>query len=146
MWNVFDIVVHVGLGLVEPLRVAGNMVALAAAAIVLSGRAREHADHVLGIGALLVVLFNLGESILHGFLLPSLIFIAVSVFLLLRWAQIEWLKAHPAKSDDADTPIYLKWWVSIPVTIVLVRAYDTRRALHAKPGRRNDVRRCVGGG
>ena len=35
--------------------------------------------HVLGLGAILVVGFNLAESILHGFLVPSLVFIGVTV-------------------------------------------------------------------
>ncbi|MFZ4661455.1 MAG: phospholipase [Caldilineaceae bacterium] len=120
VWNLFDIGLHIALDLVEPLRVAGNIAALTAAAVVLLGLARASAPHVLGLAALLVVGFNLWESILYGFLWPSLIFIGVSLFLLVRWAQVEWSKANSAKSDNAARPIYLRWWVAIPVTLVLV--------------------------
>jgi hypothetical protein len=119
-WNLFDIGIHVGIDLVEPLRIAGNIAGLIAAAIVLLGLARAHVPHVLGLGAVLVVVFNLWESVLHGFFWPSLIFIAVSLFLLVRWAQIEWSKANPAESDHVAPPIYLRWWVAIPVTLILV--------------------------
>ncbi len=116
VWNLFDIGLHVAINLVEPLRIAGNIAALIAAAIVLLGLARGYAPYVLGLGALLVVGFNLWESILHGFFWPSLIFIGVSLFLLVRWAQVEWSKANSAET----TPIYLQPWVAIPVTLVLV--------------------------
>ena len=118
IWNLFDIAVHVGINYVEPLRIAGNIAGLAAAAIVLLGLARAYAPHVLGLGAVFVVGFNLWESFLHGFFWPGLIFISVSVYLLVRWAQVEWSKANPAESDQAA--LYLREWVAIPVTLVLV--------------------------
>ncbi|MEL6271239.1 MAG: hypothetical protein AAFV33_02040 [Chloroflexota bacterium] len=120
IWNLFDIAVHVGIDLVEPLRIAGNIAGLVGAVIVLAGMARAYAPYVLGLTALLVVGFNLWESFLHGFFWPSLIFISVSVFLLVRWIQVEWSKANLAESDGAALPIYLRGWVATPVTLVLV--------------------------
>ena len=61
-WNIFDIIVHVAADLVEPLRIAGNIAALIAAGIVLSGLARNHAHHVLGLGALFVVALNVLQN------------------------------------------------------------------------------------
>ena len=116
MWNIFDIVIHIATDLVEPWRVAGNVAALAAAVIVLFGLMRGHGHHVLGLGALLVVAFNLAESIQHGFLWPSLIFIGVTLLLLVLWAQDEYAKANPEARDQ----VYLRWWAAIPATLVLV--------------------------
>ena len=120
VWNILDIVVHVALNLVEPLRIAGNVAALVAAVVVLLGFARAYAPHVLGLAAALVVGFNLWESVLHGFFGPSLIFIGVSLYLLVRWIQAELSKANSAKSDNAATPFHLRSWLAIPITLVLV--------------------------
>jgi len=120
VWNLFDIGVHVAVDLVEPLRIAGNIAGLVAAAVVLLGLARAYASHVLGLAIVLVAGFNVAESVTHGYLLPSLIFIGVSVILLLLWAQAEWKKLNPGASDDAPPPIYLRWWMTIPATLLLV--------------------------
>lgn len=120
VWNILDIVVHVALNLLEPLRIAGNVAALVAAVVVLLGFARASAPHVLGLAAALVVGFNLWESVLHGFFWPSRIFIGVSLYLLVRWIQAELAKANSAKSRNAATPFHLRSWVAIPITLVLV--------------------------
>jgi hypothetical protein len=119
-WSIFDIVLHVMLDMAEPLRIAGNVAALVAAVVVLLGLARAYAAHVLGLAAALVIGFNLWESVLHGFLWPSLIFIGVSLYLLVRLIQAELSKAHSAESNNAATPFYLRSWVAIPITLVLV--------------------------
>jgi len=118
VWNTFDIALHVYVELVEPLRVAGNVAAIAAAVIVLLGLARNYAPHVLGLTAALFIGFNVVESILHGFFVPSLVFISISVFLLLRWAQGEWHKANPSANDETGNPIYLRWRAAILVTLI----------------------------
>ncbi len=118
VWNTFDIALHVYVELVEPLRVAGNVAAIAAAAIVLLGLARNYAPRVLGLGAVVFIGFNIVESILHGFFVPSLVFISVSVFLLVRWAQVEWRKANVA--SNTANPIYLRWWAAILITLIAV--------------------------
>jgi hypothetical protein len=120
VWNILDIVVHVALNLAEPLRIAGNVAALVAAVVVLLGLARASAPHLLGLAAALVVGFNLWQSVLHGFFWPSLIFIGVSLYLLVRWIQAEVAKANAAKSRNAATPFHLRSWVAIPITLVLV--------------------------
>lgn len=119
-WNIFDIALHVYVELVEPLRIAGNVAALAAAFIVLLGLARTYAPHVLGLAVVLFIGFNTLESILHGFFVPSLVFISVSVFLLIRWAQVEWRKGNLDINGVAANPIYLRWWVALVVTLAVV--------------------------
>lgn len=118
IWNTFDIALHVYVELVEPLRVAGNVAAIVAAGIVLLGFARHYASHILALTAVFFIGFNILESMLHGFFVPSLVFISVSVFLLIRWAQVEWLKDNPSSSSDEGNPIYLLWWAAIFITLV----------------------------
>ena len=57
-WNIFDIVLHIAIDRVEPLRVTGNIVGIAAALIVLLGFAKLVAPYILGLAATVVVVFN----------------------------------------------------------------------------------------
>ncbi|NDJ53059.1 MAG: hypothetical protein GYB68_08255, partial [Chloroflexi bacterium] len=111
LWNLFDIGVHVATDLVEPLRVAGNIVGLVAALIVLFANVKPFAPQILGGTAILVVALNMIESGLHGFLLPSLLFIGVAVILLILWAQAE-LRNASKESEDTTGDIATQWWVS----------------------------------
>ncbi len=117
LWNIFDVVVHVVVDLVEPWRVAGNAVGVVAALIVLFGAARGYARQVLAGAAVVVVVLNAIHSILDGWIAPSFIFIGVSLFLLLRWAQ----GIHRKRASTVDTgesPVYLRWWAALGATVV----------------------------
>ena len=93
IWNIFDIAVHVAVDMVEPLRVTGNVVGIAAALIVLLGFAKAAAPHLLAIAAVVVVALNALFASEEGFEIPMLIFIGIALFLLLRWAQVK--ATHP---------------------------------------------------
>jgi hypothetical protein len=99
------------------LRVAGNIVGIAAALIVLLANAKAYAPQILAGAAILVVILNMAEAGLHGFLLPSLLFIGVAVVLLLLWAQRE-LREAKKGSDDSGGQIATQWWVS-PIATLL---------------------------
>jgi hypothetical protein len=113
LWNVIDLVLHVAIGLAEPLRIAGNIVGIAAALIVLLGLAMPYAPHILGGAAIGAVILNTIHASQHGFAIPMLVFIGVAVFLLLRWAQVESLEAN-AESESADDRSYHRWWMALP--------------------------------
>lgn len=57
-WNLFDLVLHVAIDMAEPLRITGNIVAIAAALIVLLGYAKSNAPYTLGGAAVVVVAVN----------------------------------------------------------------------------------------
>ncbi|MGJ3239061.1 MAG: hypothetical protein ACFE0Q_10190 [Anaerolineae bacterium] len=118
VWNTFDIALHVYVELVEPLRVVGNVAAIAAAVIVLLGLARTYAPHVLGLATVMVVGLNIAHAIANGFFVPSLVFIGVSVLLLTLWTQGEWRKSDLAA--NTANPIYLRWWAAIVITLIAV--------------------------
>lgn len=117
VWNILDIAIHIALNMVEPLRITGNIVGIAAALIVLFGLARAYAPYTLGGAAAVVVGVNMLESFQHGFLLPMLVFVGISVFLLLRWAQVKALAVN-AEAEDSGSRFYLRLWVALPVTLV----------------------------
>ena len=117
VWNLIDIAVHVATNLVEPLRVAGNIVGIVAALLVAFGVAKRYTPHILGGAAILVIVFNAIHSVLSGWLAPSLLFIGVSLLLLLLWAQDTYRRANPA-SDGAKRPVYLQWWAALIATFV----------------------------
>jgi len=117
IWNLIDIAVHFAFNLAEPWRIAGNIVGIVAALIVLLGVAKPYARQILSGAAIVVVVLNVIHSMLHGWLIPSFIFIGVSLILLLLWAQDQYRKAN-VERGDAQNPIYLRWWAAIGATLV----------------------------
>jgi hypothetical protein len=111
LWNVIDIAVHVGLNMAEPWRIAGNIVGIAAALVVWFGHAEPFAPHILGGAAAVVVILNVIHTAGHGYFIPTLIFIGVALFLLLRWTQVILAK-------DADQRFCLRWWMALPAALL----------------------------
>lgn len=114
LWNILDIVVHVALDMAEPWRIAGNIVGIAATLIVLLGVAKPYAWQILSGTAVAVVVLNVIHSVLHGWLVPSFVFIGISLILLLLWAQNLYREAN----IDGKNPLYLRWWAAIGATVV----------------------------
>lgn len=115
IWNILDIVVHIAVDMVEPLRISGNIVGLVAAAIVLLGLLKPYQPYLLGLAAIVVVILNTIESALHGYLVPMLIFVGVSVIILILMTQNA---IANVESEGEKRPFYLRWLASIPITLV----------------------------
>ena len=117
-WNIFDAGFHIAIDFVEPVRIAGNIVGVAAAIIVLLGLAKSYAPYLLGFGAAVIVILNSTQPPLSG---PAqfiaLTFIGVSVFLHLRLAQVQYVEAGLGR-DHTDAPIYLRGWSALSVTLI----------------------------
>ncbi|MCP4543486.1 MAG: alpha/beta fold hydrolase [Chloroflexi bacterium] len=117
-WNIIDAGLHISIGFVDPVRIAGNIVGVVAAIIVLLGLAKSYAPHALGLGAALIVILNAMQPPISGFLgIVLLTFIGGSVFLLLRSAQLKYAEAS-IRNDHTDAPIYFRGWVALLVTLV----------------------------
>jgi hypothetical protein len=110
-WNLFDLILHVAIDMAEPLRIAGNVVAIVAALIVLLANVESAAPYILGGAAVVVLAVNVVHALQHGALLPSLVFIGVTLFLLLRWAQV-------LLAEDDDQPVSLRWWIALLAALV----------------------------
>ena len=114
LWNIIDIVVHVGLNMAEPWRIAGNIVGIVAALIVFFGMAKSYAWQILSGTAVVVVVLNVIHSILHGWVTASFVFIGISLILLLLGAQNLYREANAGGGN----PAYLRWWAAIGATAV----------------------------
>jgi hypothetical protein len=108
----------------EPLRIAGNVVAIAAVLIVLLANVKSYAPHILGGAAIVVVVLNGIHAAGHGYfaaehayIIPTLVFIGIALFLLLRWAQVKWLESSAA-IDKPGAPFYLRWWMALIAALV----------------------------
>ena len=88
-WNLFDLIIHLAVDMAEPLRISGNIVATVAGVIVWLGFAKTYAPHLLTVSAVAVVVLNASHVAQHGAAIPMLIFIGVTLYLLLRWAQVQ---------------------------------------------------------
>jgi len=119
VWNLLDMGVHIVVDMVEPLRIAGNIVGLIAAVVVLLGLVKVYQPYILGLTAIVVIVLNTLESALHGYLLPMLVFVGISVLLLLTMAQAAFAQANIVSSNP-KLPFYLRWWVALPITLLLV--------------------------
>lgn len=116
-WNLSDAVLHVAIDMAEPLRITGNIVGIAAAVIVLLGLAKSYAPYTLGVAAVVTVAVNAVHAFEHGFAIPMLVFIGVSLFLLLRWAQVKSAEAS-RESDDESGRFYHRWWAALLAALV----------------------------
>ena len=117
-WIIFDAGFHIPIYFVGPVRIAGNIVGVVTAIIVLLGLAKSYAPHLLGLDAAVIVILNSTQPPFSGFVeIIVLTFIGVSVFLLLRWAQVKYVEAGLG-SDHTDAPIYLRGWGALLVTLV----------------------------
>lgn len=117
LWNLIDIGVHVALNMAEPFRIAGNIVGIAAALIVWFGLAKPYAPHILVGAAAVVVVLNVIHAAEHGYFIPTLVFIGVALFLLLRWAQVKALEAR-TESENAVGCFYYRWWIALLAALV----------------------------
>ena len=116
-WNVFDIALHVAIDRVEPLRITGNIVGIAAALIVLLRFAKPYAPYVLGLAAAAVVVLNALFASENGFGMVMLVLIGGSLFMLLRWGQMKLMEAV-SQSGNTGTRFYQRWWTALLISLV----------------------------
>lgn len=114
-WNILDIIVHVATDFVEPLRIVGNLIGILAGVIVWSGIMKKRLHDPLLISAILVLILNIIQSYLYGYLIPVFIFIGASVFILLRLAQID---AVNKDKDASKAMLRHKWWIALLATLI----------------------------
>ena len=119
IWNIIDIAVHVAVDMVEPLRISGNVIGLIAAGVVLLGLVSSYQPAILVLATVLIVILSTVHSALHGFVIPMLVFVGGSVFLLLRLAQVKIVKKNSA-SEGTKSLLYKRWWVTVLATLIVV--------------------------
>ena len=101
-WNMFDALLHIAIDMAEPLRITGNIVAVLVAVAILQGAPRKLSFPLLLISFISTVALNTVHVSENDFAIPMLVFIGLSLYLLLRWAQIfkiEDLKIRESKKQ-----------------------------------------------
>jgi hypothetical protein len=115
-WNIFDALLHVAIGMAEPLRITGNIIAIFVAVAILIGAPKKLSSILLLATSISIVALNTVHVNEHDFAIPMLIFIGLSLYLLLRWAQI--LKIEDLKIREPKKQKYFhKRWFTVVLSI-----------------------------
>ena len=115
-WNIFDALLHVAIGMAEPLRITGNIIAIFVAVAILIGAPKKLSSILLLAAFISIVALNTVHVREHDFAIPMLIFIGLSLYLLLRWAQI--LKIEDLKIREPKKQKYFhKRWFTVALSI-----------------------------
>ena len=115
-WNIFDALLHVAIGMAEPLRITGNIIAIFVAVAILIGAPKKLSSILLLAAFISIVALNTVHVSEHDFAIPMLIFIGLSLYLLLRWAQI--LKIEDLKIREPKKQKYFhKRWFTVALSI-----------------------------
>ena len=120
-WNIFDALLHVAIGMAEPLRITGNIIAIFVAVAILIGAPKKLSSILLLAASISIVALNTVHVNEHDFAIPMLIFIGLSLYLLLRWAQI--LKIEDLKIREPKKQKYFhkrRFTVALSIFGVLV--------------------------
>ena len=115
-WNTFDALLHVAIGMAEPLRITGNIISIFVAVAILIGAPKKLSSILLLAASISIVALNTVHVNEHDFAIPMLIFIGLSLYLLLRWAQI--LKIEDLKIREPKKQKYFhKRWFTVALSI-----------------------------
>ena len=115
-WNIFDALLHVAIDMAEPLRITGNIIAILVAVAILIGALKKLSSSLLLAAFISTVALNTVHVSEHDFAIPMLIFIGLSLYLLLRWAQI--LKIEDLKIREPKKQKYFhKLWFAVVLSI-----------------------------
>jgi len=115
-WNMFDALLHIAIDMAEPLRIAGNIIAILVAVAILLGAPKKHSFSLLLIAFISTVALNTVHVSENDFAIPMLIFIGLSLYLLLRWSQI--FKIEDLKIRESKKQRYFhKRWFAVALSI-----------------------------
>jgi hypothetical protein len=115
-WNTFDALLHIAIDMAEPLRITGNIIAIFVAVAILLGAPKKLSFTLLLVAFISTVALNTAHVREHDFAIPMLIFTDISLYLLLRWAQIfkvEELKIRQPKKQK----YFHKRWFAVALSI-----------------------------
>ena len=115
-WNMFDAILHIAIDMAEPLRIAGNTIAVLVAVAILLGAPKKLSFSLLLAAFISTVALNTVHVSENDFAIPMLIFVGLSLYLLLRWAQI--FKIEDLKIRESKKQKYFhKRWFAVAFSI-----------------------------
>ena len=120
-WNTFDALLHIAIDMAEPLRITGNIVAIFVAVAILLGATKKLSFTLLLVAFISTVALNTFHVSENDFAIPMLIFIGLSLYLLLRWAQIFKIEDLKIRESEKQKYFYKRWFaVALSIFGVLV--------------------------
>ena len=119
IWNILDASLHIIIQMAETLRICGNIIGILVALYLLIVTSKKHAQYILTISIIAILLLNIIHISQHGYMIPSLLFIGVSLLLLLILLQIEIRQSVLILKNTRI--IYLtKWWFTLIALFVSI--------------------------
>ena len=120
-WNMFDAILHIAIDMAEPMRIAGNTIAILVAISILLGAPKKLSFPLLLVAFISTVALNTFHVSENDFAIPMLIFIGLSLYLLLRWAQIFKIEDLKIRESEKQKYFYKRWFaVALSIFGVLV--------------------------
>ena len=110
-WNMFDALLHIAIDMAEPLRITGNAIAILVTIAVLFGAPKKLSFTLLLFAFISTVALNTVHVSENDFAIPMLIFIGLSLYLLLRWAQIIKIEDLKIRESKKKNYFYKRWFV-----------------------------------
>ena len=112
-WNMIDALLHVAIDMAEPLRITGNIIAIVVAVAILLGAPKKPSFIMLLTAFISTVVLNTVHVRENDFAVPMLIFIGLSLYLLLRWAQIFKVKDFEIREPKKQKYFYKRWFAVV---------------------------------
>ena len=120
-WNMFDAILHIAIDMAEPLRITGNTIAILVGISILLGAPKKLSFPLLLVAFISTVALNTFHVSENDFAIPMLIFIGLSLYLLLRWAQIFKIEDLKIRESEKQKYFYKRWFaVALSIFGVLV--------------------------
>ena len=133
-WNMIDALLHVAIDMAEPLRITGNIIAIVVAVAILLGAPKKLSFILLLTAFISTVALNTVHVSENDFAVPMLIFIGLSLYLLLRWAQIFKVKDFEIREPKKQKYFYKRWFAVVlsVLGILVVLAVGVMNSLNVQ--------------
>ena len=112
-WNMFDAILHIAIDMAEPLRIAGNTIAILVAITILLGAPKKLYFPLLLVAFISTVALNTVHVSENSFAIPMLVFIGLSLYLLLRLAQISKIEDLKIRESEKQKYFHKRWFAVV---------------------------------
>ena len=112
-WNTFDALLHIAIDMAEPLRITGNVIAILVAVAILLGAPKKLSFPLLLVSFISTVALNTVHVSENSFAIPMLVFIGLSLYLLLRLAQISKIEDLKIRESEKHKYFHKRWFAVV---------------------------------
>ena len=109
-WNMFDAILHIAIDMAEPMRIAGNTIAILVAITILLGAPKKLSFPLLLVAFISTVALNTVHVSENSLAIPMLVFIGLSLYLVLRLAQISKIEDLKIRESEKQKYFHKRWF------------------------------------